>query len=143
MIFLIAIQLNQNGLLLKLWKNLRKIVNTVKSMLLWNVRAVQNKNVILLFYPHQVKKGSIKSRKRQLKQILPESVTSQMCYTDRKPRSCFNNKHEIIFEHQHDLVYLGKCPEVDCLDSYIDRIGRHISERINDHSGRDTRVSSF
>ena len=37
-----------------------------------------------------------------------------------KLRSCFNIKDEITFKHQHNLVY-------------VDKTGRHISEKINDH----------
>ena len=41
------------------------------------------------------------------------------------------------FEHNHDDVYLGTCPENNCSDSYVGESAGHISERIIDHNGRN------
>ena len=60
-------------------------------------------------------------------------------YTERKLNYYFNIKNPTKFEHQHDIVYLGKCPDPDCNDNYIDETARKISEWIVDYSGRDNK----
>ena len=40
------------------------------------------------------------------------------------------------FKHNHDVIYQGRCPEIDCYDYYLEETGRRISERVLDHTGR-------
>ena len=61
----------------------------------------------------------------------------------KKLSTCFNIKVQTKFEHQHNIVYHGKCPEVDCIDSYIDEASRRVFERIIDHNGRDRKSHLF
>ena len=48
-------------------------------------------------------------------------------------------KNTVNFEHKHDLVYHGKCPDNNCNDVYVGETGRRILERILDHNGRDVK----
>ena len=43
----------------------------------------------------------------------------------------------IKFEHEHYVIYFGKCPEQNCTDNYFLEFARRISKRIIDHGGRD------
>ena len=52
-------------------------------------------------------------------------------------------KDQTKFENQHGIVYHGKCPEVDCIDNYIGKASRRVSERIFDHNGRDRKSELF
>ena len=46
-------------------------------------------------------------------------------------------------ENQHGIVYHGICPEVECIDNYIGKASRRVSERIIDHNGRDKKSHLF
>ena len=46
-------------------------------------------------------------------------------------------------ENQHGIVYHGICPEVQCIDNYIGKASRRVSERIIDHNGRDRKLLFF
>ena len=41
------------------------------------------------------------------------------------------------FEHNHDIIYHDTCPETDCPENYFGETAQIISERINDHTGKD------
>ena len=45
-------------------------------------------------------------------------------------------KNQTNFEHKHDEVYLGACPETTCNDNYVGEAKRRISKRVKDHNGR-------
>ena len=47
------------------------------------------------------------------------------------------------FEHKHDVIYLGKCPEQNCTDNYLGESARRVSEGIIDHGGRDKKLHLF
>ena len=47
------------------------------------------------------------------------------------------------FEHKHDVIYLGKCPEQNCTDNYLGESARRVSEGIIDHGGRDKKSHLF
>ena len=40
-------------------------------------------------------------------------------------------------EHQHDLTYLTKCPEVNSNETYSGETARGLQERFFDHAGKD------
>ena len=92
-----------------------------------------------LTIPYQGEKGDylIKSMKRNLKKILPNNVKPQIKYTGRKLGSLFETKDQTIFEHNHNVIYHGKCPAENCVDDYIGEAARRVNERIVDHTGRD------
>ena len=70
----------------------------------------------------------------QLKHILPLQVKSSVHYQ-------INNQTKFI--NKRDIVYLGTCPKYNCLDIYIGKNARRISERIINHNCRDQKVNIF
>ena len=56
-------------------------------------------------------------------------------------KSSFSSKFQVndrtIFSHNHDIIYLGNCPENGCSDNYVGETARTISERVLDHTGKD------
>ena len=99
----------------------------------------------LLLLPYQGEKGLhlAKSLKRNLRKLLPSTVTAKIGFTGKKLSACFQIKDQTKFEHKHDIVYLSTCPEENCSDSYIGESARRISERIIDHNGRDQKSHIF
>ena len=99
----------------------------------------------LLILPYQGDRGNtlVKSLQKRLHNLLPNHINTQVTYTGKKLSTCFNIKDQTKFEYQHDIVYHGKCPEVDCIDNYIDEASRRVSERIIDHNGRDRKWHLF
>ena len=73
--------------------------------------------------------------KKRLKTLLPDNVKTDVAFQDKQLSSCFNIKNKTKFLHKHDLVYHAKCAEESCNDDYVGKTGRHISERVLDHSG--------
>ena len=43
--------------------------------------------------------------KRSVQYLLPKTVHTQVTYTGRKLRTCFQVKDKCKYVHQHDLVY--------------------------------------
>ena len=41
----------------------------------------------------------------------------QVSFTGNRLSSCFNIKDTTKFEHRHDVIYLGTCPERTCNDN--------------------------
>ena len=92
-----------------------------------------------LLLPYQGLKGdfALKLMRKRLKTLLQNNFNTQIAFKGKKLNSCFQIKDTDNFEHKHDLVYHGKCPAKKCNDNYVGETGRHISERIMDHNGRD------
>ena len=88
---------------------------------------------------YQSEQGSrlVKSLKRSIINLLPETTQFEFGITGSKLSTHFQIKNKTIFEHNHDLVYLGTCRENHCLDNYVGKSARRISGRIIDHSGGD------
>ena len=82
--------------------------------------------------------NSIKSIKTSTKKSLPEKHV-RIILTGTKLNSQFNIKDDTNKQHKHDLVYFSRCPPAACADSYIGETARHLSERIVDQAGRDTK----
>ena len=59
----------------------------------------------------------------------------QVTFTGQKLSTQFNAKDRTKFEHKHDVIYFGKCPEQSCTDNYLGESARRISERIIDLVG--------
>ena len=98
-----------------------------------------------MILPYQGDRGNtlVKSLQKRLHNLLPNHINTQVTYTGKKLSTCFNIKDQTKFEHQHDIVYHGKCHEVDCIDNYIGKASRRVSERIIDHNGRDKKSHLF
>ena len=72
-----------------------------------------------------------------MKCLLPTDVVTKIAYVGNKLSTCFRVKDVTEFKGNHDIIYLGKCPEIGCNDHYLGQTGRRISERVLDHAGRD------
>ena len=75
--------------------------------------------------------------KLRLQKLLPNNIKTKVAYPGKKLASNFNIKDKTKFEHQHDIIYLGDCPNKDCNDNYIGEVIRRIEERVIDQNGRD------
>ena len=108
------------------------------------VEAIEQKRHLLIL-PYQGDRGNAlaKSLQKRLHILLPNYLNTQVTYKGKKLSTCFTLKDQTKFEHQHDMVYHGKCPEVDFIDNYIGEASRRVSERIIDHNGRDRKSHLF
>ena len=104
---------------------------------------VTKKHILLL--PYQGDKGIslTKLLKRNLNEHLPNNVKRQVTFTGQKLNTEFNVKDRTKFEHKHDVIYFGKCPEQNCTDNYLGESVGKISGRIIDHSRRDQKSHLF
>ena len=99
------------------------------------------KTVHTLKLPFKYEEGTnlIKSIKTTSRKALPENHDVRIVLTGTKLNSHFNIKDETNKQHKHDRVYLSSCPSSTCNDCYIGEKGRRLSERVLDHSGKDTK----
>ena len=65
-----------------------------------------------------------------MKTLLPTNIRTKIAFTGSKLSTCFQVKDKTKFEHNHDIVYHGICPETDCSENYIGETARRISERV-------------
>ena len=72
----------------------------------------------------------IKTVRKIIKKLLPSNIKGQVVFTGNKLSSCFNIKGKTKFEHIHDVIYYGTCPETMCNDNYIGEAKRQIFERV-------------
>ena len=91
------------------------------------------KSMLLLPYQGDKDIGLTKLSKINLNKHQPHNVKTQVTLTDQKLSAQFNVKDSNKFEHKHDVIYFGKCPEQNCTDNYIGESTRRISERIIGH----------
>ena len=91
----------------------------------------------LFMMPYQGEKGQqiIKSVRKTVKRLLPRNIKLKVYFTGNKLGSAFNVKGKTKFEHKHDVIYLGTCPEM-CNDNYIGEVKQRISERVKDCNRR-------
>ena len=97
----------------------------------------QKRHLLILLYQGDRGDTLVKSIQKRLHNLLLNHINTQVTYTGKKLKTCFNIEDQTTFQHQHDIVYRGKCPEIDCIDNYIGEASRRVSERIIDHNGRD------
>ena len=71
--------------------------------------------------PYKGELGShlVKSLKRSIAKLLPETTQLEFRFTGSKRSTHFQIKDKTISEHNHDVVYLGTCPENNCSDNYV------------------------
>ena len=74
---------------------------------------------------------------------MPDKHDVRIILTGTKFISHFNIKNDTNKQHKHDLVYFSRCPSTGCTDSYIGETARRLSERVMDHTGRDTKSHIF
>ena len=95
------------------------------------------KHFLLLPYKGKRADNILKSMKKTIHKLLPETVNRN---TGRELSTCFRIKDKSKFDHKHDLVYHAKYPIELCDENYIGESCRHITERVNDHNGRDNKL---
>ena len=78
-----------------------------------------------------------------MKCLLPADIVMKIAYVGNKLSTCFRVKHITEFNHNHDIIYQGRCPKIGCNDHYLGETGRRISERVLDHAGRDQNSHLF
>ena len=81
------------------------------------VEAVETKNHdteqnLQLFVPYSGKQGHrlLSKMKKQLKRTLPDDVKTIISYKSTKLSTKFPVKDKTDFQHKHNVVYFGKCP---------------------------------
>ena len=69
-----------------------------------------------MLVPYQDKKGDfvIKSMKKRMKTLLPANIRTKIAFAGSKFSTRFQVKDKTKFEHNHNIVYHGTCPETDC-----------------------------
>ena len=93
--------------------------------------------------PYQCEQRSrlVRSLKRSITKLLPETTQLEFGFTGGKLSTHFQIKDRTIFEHNHAVVYLATCPENNCSD--VGECACRISENIIDHSGRNQNSHLF
>ena len=108
------------------------------------VEAVETKNHdtkqnLQLLVPYSGKQGHqlLSKMKKQLKRTLPDDIKTIISYKSTKLSTKFPVKDKTDFQHKHNVVYYGKCPDEGCKDNYVGETKRRIVERIKDHNSKD------
>ena len=91
---------------------------------------------VQMFIPYQGKMGEsiIRRMRNRFKHSFPNTKIS-ITYKSTKLSSKFSTKDKIKKDHNHDIVYLAKCP--DCSETYIGETARRLSRRVEEHAGKD------
>ena len=65
-----------------------------------------------LFVPYSGKQGHrlLSKMKKQLKRTLPDDIKTIISYKSTKLSTKFPVKDKTDFQHKHNVVYFGKCP---------------------------------
>ena len=103
------------------------------------INAEKPPSYIQMTLPYAGKQGEkvIRKMKKTLRDNLPVEIKARTAYKATKLESKFSTKDKTKFEHKNNLVYICKCPDPDCNDTYIGETNRRIKERIIDHNKRD------
>ena len=122
-------------------KNYAKNINNSKNNNNMNINNLSDKSVHTLKLPHKDDDGInlIRPIKTSSKKTLLEKQDVKIILTGGKSSSHFNIKNDTNKQHKHDLVYFSSCPSATFTDSYIGETARHLSERVVDHAGRDSK----
>ena len=59
-----------------------------------------------------------------MKTLLPTNIRTNVAITGSKLSTCLQVKDKTNFEHKHDIVHHGTCPETDCLENCIGETAR-------------------
>ena len=96
----------------------------------------------LLVLPHAANKGEkiLKSMNKFSTWILPSNVKRCTAYSWTKLSSKFQLKDQT---KKDDVVYYTKCLEEQCTEDYTGETSRRLIERVEDHSGKDSKSHLF
>ena len=94
------------------------VSNEVEAAQISNQTIVEKHDdkTLFLMIPYQGGKGEqvIKPVRKSIKRLLPSNMKVQVSFTGNKLSSCFNIKDKTRYEHRHDVIYPGTCPETTC-----------------------------
>lgn len=113
--------------------------NTDNNQLIYLMKRQQTtkKHFLILLYKENIGGNIVKSMKRNVKNLLPETPHTEIGYAGRKRSTCFQIKDKCEFDHQHNLVYCTQYPCELSNGNYVGEYGRCIAKRIKDHKGMD------
>ena len=106
-----------------------------------NNESISTTHRLILPYKDEQGQKIIKSFNNYVKRLLPQNHTAQHVYKSRKLGSIFDIKDKTKLEHKHDLIYLVKCPERTCSETYLGETARALNERIMEHAGKDNKLN--
>ena len=94
---------------------------------------------IQLLVPYSGKQGHqlLLKIKKQLKKNLPDDIKLMISYRSTKLSTKFPTKGKTYFQHKHNVVYYGKCPNEGYKDDYVGETKKCIVERIKDRKSKD------
>ena len=75
--------------------------------------------------------------KKELSKALPSKLKTMVTYQGTKLSTKFNIKDQTKFQHKNNIVYDGKCPNINYKNDYVGETDRRSIERIIDHNKRD------
>ena len=75
--------------------------------------------------------------KKDLSKALPSKMKTMVTYQWTKISTKFNIKDQTKIQLQNNMVYYGKCPNINCKNDCVGETGRRSIERIIDHNKRD------
>ena len=87
-----------------------------------------------LLYKGDHSTNLIKSLKAPTWKSLAENDDVRIILTGNNIKDATNKSNK------HDLVYFSRCPSTTCTDSYTGETAPHLSERVTDQAGRDTKL---
>ena len=98
-----------------------------------------------LVLPYAGNKGEkiLKSMNNFSSEVLPCNVRVRIAYSGTKFSSRFQLIDQTKKDHQHDMVYYGKCPNEQCTEDYTGEAERGPIEHVKNLGGEDVRSHLF
>ena len=104
-----------------------------------NNKSISTTHGLILPYKGEQWHKIIKPLNNYVKRLLPQNHTAQHVYISRKLGSAFGIKDQTKLVHKKDLLYLVKCPENTCSETYLSEAARILNERIMERAGKDNK----
>ena len=79
-----------------------------------NTESGNKRHLLVLPYQGEQRSRLVKSLERNISKLLPEATQLGFGFTGNKLSTHFQIKNKTKFGHNHDVVYLGTCPENNC-----------------------------
>ena len=69
------------------------------------------KHLFMIRYQGERAEQVVESVRKTVKRLLPSNIKLQVSFICNKPSSHFKIKGKATYEHKHNVIYLGTCPE--------------------------------
>ena len=94
---------------------------------------------VQLIVPHTGKQDHkiVSEIKKDLSKALPSKVKIMVTYQGTKLSAKLNLKDRRKFQHKSNMVYYGKCLNINYKNDYVGETDRRSLEKIIDHNKRD------